>query len=888
MKKTEAIKSFLMEYAQNDLANLYDYSMEVQVNVAQDEGKRIEGSFKGKKWHGWSDGVTTWKAIRIPFKADTDPVFEDTEIRFDLECHVEAIGMTGWDWLNRVSKWVAFDFDSILTHPTTGLSSVDLQTVCDTLSNVDWVTIRRSTSGSGYHMYVFVPDVPTANHKEHQALARSILWKLAGLTGVDFQSKVDVCGSIMWVWHRKVRGTNGLTVVKHGKVLEDIPVNWRDHIKVVSGAHKRVVPDSAKQIGVDDEFETLISSKVRIDLDDSHKAVINQLEADGAVWWWDNDHHMLVTHTHDLAKVHAELGLKGIFKTNSSGSSDQNCFCFPMRGGAWSVRRYTPGVTEHESWTQDSAGWTVTYFNRSPDLSTVCKSYGAVEDPKGGYIFREAEVAIQALGVLGVSFEVGNPLRSRETKVFLSKDGRLVIEVKREGSDDASNMPGWLAKKDDWVRILNFRRQQPVEEESLDCDDTVRHLVTQSNEDYGWLLHSNGSWRREPFTHVKAVLASLGLNTKEVTDALGTAILKAWTAVNKPFQPEYPGGREWNIEAAQFAVAPSKGDVLLFKSWQMILDHCGAGLDDAVSQNAWCQANNILNGSEYLKCWIASLFQHPDQPLPYLFFYGPQNSGKSIFHESLSMLMTKGYKRADAALTNQSGFNGELEGGVVCVVEETDLRINKQAYNLIKDWVTAPEILIHPKRMTPYHIPNTTHWIQCANDINACPVFPGDTRITMCYVDSIDPMEMVIKKKLTARLLKEAPDFLAEVLSLDLPESNDRLNVPVINTYDKIILQDAQKSALEIFLEDYCEMEPGAYITLADFKEKFDQLMPPGDAIHWSKIKIGKSLPRDYPKGRLHSNNATAIGNIRWKTDAKPDMVSQSRLTVRLGLLEPA
>ena len=58
--------------------------MECQVNVASGGGDRIEGEFKGKHWHGWTDGLTVWKAFRIPWNASTDPNFEDGIIKWDL------------------------------------------------------------------------------------------------------------------------------------------------------------------------------------------------------------------------------------------------------------------------------------------------------------------------------------------------------------------------------------------------------------------------------------------------------------------------------------------------------------------------------------------------------------------------------------------------------------------------------------------------------------------------------------------------------------------------------------------------------------------------------------------------------------------------------------
>ena len=80
--KSEAIKAFLSVRTHRDLANLYSLNMECQVNVGQDGGERKEGDFHGRKWLGWTDGATVWKSFRIPFKASTEPEFEDTIIKW--------------------------------------------------------------------------------------------------------------------------------------------------------------------------------------------------------------------------------------------------------------------------------------------------------------------------------------------------------------------------------------------------------------------------------------------------------------------------------------------------------------------------------------------------------------------------------------------------------------------------------------------------------------------------------------------------------------------------------------------------------------------------------------------------------------------------------------
>lgn len=886
--KTEAIKRFLQSSTHHDLAELYNHDMECQVNVAQDGGDRIGGEYKGKIWNGWSDGLTTWKPLRIPYNADTVPDYEDKIINFDLALHVDAIGMTGWDWKNQVSKWVAFDFDSILGH-TKGLTNEELEKVKTTAIEIEWVTIRKSTSGKGLHLYVLLDNFPTENHTQHAALARSILGRMSALTGFDFQSKIDSCGGNMWVWARKMINTEGLTLVKQGEVLKDIPPNWKDHIKVITGKRRRNLPQNIEDMGQEDLFEELCGQRPRVPLDEGHKAVINFLKRANALWWWDQDHHMLVTHTIHLQEAFDELNLKGYFKTCAVGKEkghDHNCFAFPMRKGAWGIRRYSLGVQEDDSWHQDGSGWTTCYFNREPDLATASRAFGGLEDPKGGFIFREAESAINAARLLGVELEVATALRSRTTKLKQHRDGRLIAEIDRDNMDRGDDMPKWLAKGNGpWAKIFRTQLTDPPELEIGNYDDIVRHIVTESDEDYGWMLKSDNVWRTEPITHIREALGSLGLQAKDKTGILGTCIRKAWKIVNKPFQPEYPGNREWNRSAAQFKFLPTveKGS-LSYPTWLKILNHCGMGLDEAIKDNGWCQANGITSGADYLKCWIASLFQEPTEPLPYLFFYGPQNSGKSIYHEALSLLLTKGYKRADAALVSQAGFNGELEGAIICVVEETDLKQNRAAYNRIKDWVTSRDLLIHAKNKTPYHIPNTTHWIQCANQHQACPVFPGDTRITMSFVECLNPIDLIPKKMIIPMLEKEAPDFLASILGLELPPSNDRLNIPVLATGDKIMVEQLNQTELESFIAEKCKAFDGGLIKFSDFHDKFIEWIDINEAGKWSKIRVGREMPPQYPKGRDPKTGHFYFGNICWAV-SNPEKTD--KLTVKEGYLVP-
>ncbi len=638
--RTEAVKLFLNKHTHDDLSSLYSINMECQVNVAQDGGERVEGEFRGRQWHGFSDGIQTWKSFRIPYKAMSEPEYTDVEMKFELDVHVEGIGMTGWDWVNKKSRWLAFDFDAITGHSdkhAAKLTAEQLFEVQELASNIPWVTVRKSTSGKGLHLYVFIDEscsLITNNHTEHAALARSILGLMSALTGADFKSKVDICGGNLWVWHRKMLGTDGLSLLKKGRPINEseIPVNWRDHQKVVSGRKKRTTPNFVDDSS-ESTFDEITGQNTRVPLDEDHRKLIKYLGDTNAAFWWDADRHMLVCHTFDLKKAKDELSFKGIFETLSVGKEqglDHNAFCYPLKRGAWVVRRYSVGVAETSSWDQDANGYTRCFYNQEPSLFISSRAAGGLEDEKGAFVFSKAEDAQKAAISLGADLDIPARYSQREAHLKYHKDGRLIAELKRETVDNANELKDWLANKkgDYWTKIFSIRRTESRENDVGNYDDVARHLSSTEGSDLGWVVKSGEDWHEEPLTHVWAVLEHIGLKSAEAKNVVGSSV------VNLPFPPEYPGDRQWNREGSQFRFSPSLDkDILVYPTWTKLLNHVGSGLDDAVKDHPWCMQNGLKTGADYLKCWISSVFQFPFEPLPYLFFYGPQGSGKSIFHK---------------------------------------------------------------------------------------------------------------------------------------------------------------------------------------------------------------------------------------------------------------
>ena len=903
---TESLQSFFHARRKThngpDLLDRWTPNMETQVNVAADQGEPVTG-----KRNTFGDGVEEWWNIRIPKNAHAKPEFRDYKMTWPLDLHADAIGCTGWDWRARRSRWVGFDFDSITGHAAgIGVTDEQLAEVRRAAEGLPYVEARRSTGGNGLHLYVYFDEdgIPTDNHTEHAALARAVLGMMSSETGFDFASQIDSCGGLLWIWARKMtpenRGLERLKAAEKELSINDLPANWRDHIEVVTRRRAKVRVQAVADEHVD-PFEALASSHTAIALDDKHKTIIDELSKSGFSTVWTTDHHLLQTHTKALANLidnaekRRELGLKGIFCTISEGNdpATPNCFMFPMPDGAWRVYRFSPGITEAQTWQQDGEGWTCCYFNRLPDLAVAARAAGGAELSDGTFQFDRARDALKAAAALGQKLELDQRWLDCEAKLKKNKKGQLVVLLKHQKATSRKNCSanpetdtdsdpgpathekpgnGWARGRGWWEHVCHVRIERKQEEAgSTEHDNILRCLYTPAGKRAGWMGKAlNGRWVQQPKDDVKSALLAMGHKKTEADIIVGSAVLKAWELVNLPFQPEYPGNRRWNHGAAQYRFQPAElidDEIPRHPHWDLILQHIGQDLDPAIRKLSWAKRANIKSGADYLLAWTACLLRDPFEPLPYLFLFGPENSGKSILHESLSLLMTTGVVRADRALTNKNDFNGELANAVLCVIEEKNISLAGQtASNRIKEWVTGKTISIRKMKTDSYSQANTTHWIQCANRQDACPVFPGDTRITMIYVP--DLVEDIPKKKLLARLEEEAPHFMRTLMDLHLPPVAGRLRIPVVATDHKQQAEQLSQNALEEFLAEHCREVPGSKVLFAEFHEAFHKWLPSNNRHEWSKIKTSRMIPARFPVA-AGKGNKKYIANLAWEKPSK-------------------
>ena len=552
-----------------------------------------------------------------------------------------------------------------------------------------------------------------------------------------------------------------------------------------------------------------------------------------------------------------------------------NCFMIPKKEGSWIVFRFGKGTVEHGLWNQDRQGWTWCNFNRQPDLSEASIALGGAElESNKGFRFDSIESAKSVVQALGskLILPTGNNYSERNAVLRRNKDGRLVVEIDRRDSD--TGFDGWDgAKRNKWVKVFNIMVDNQGEADDYTRFDTVvRSCRTPSNADAGWRIRvKGGEWIKHPRENVASVLSLVSPPGIPLPNIMGSAILNQWILVCKPFHEEYPSGRQWNLGAPQLIYKPTlldEEEQPYHPHWDRVMGHCGEDLDGVVRDTVWCRNWGIFSGKDYLTAWLSCLIREPFEPLPYLFMYGPQNSGKSIFHEAASLLVTGGVVKADRALTNSNDFNGELANAVLGVIDEVNIsHAGPGVYNKIKEWTTSQHISIHSKYQQVYQQRNCLHFVQTANYRDSCPIFPGDTRITAMYVGPL--IEEIPKPILIRALVEEAPHFMATLMGLSLPTSDTRLRLPILDTAGKEQAAESNRNPLEEFIVESCHEISGEKMLFKDFYARFVESLSAFEQASWNKRKVRQSIPDCFPVG-LSTGGQLYIGNISFTTKDVP------------------
>lgn len=189
-------------------------SHETQILIDTEGLKPRNNDIHASKPNYWvDDEKVEHRNIRIPYNANKDPSFGDRIILGDIYERWNLIGTSGWNWQDKQSMWVGFDFDSIANH-TKGLAEDALKAMVSRVRELPYVTARKSKSGKGIHLIVPLnPHPTTRTHAEHKQLAKHVLGQMSSDSGLNLRASVDVYGGILWHWQKGLN-ENGLQLIK--------------------------------------------------------------------------------------------------------------------------------------------------------------------------------------------------------------------------------------------------------------------------------------------------------------------------------------------------------------------------------------------------------------------------------------------------------------------------------------------------------------------------------------------------------------------------------------------------------------------------------------------------------------------------------------------------
>lgn len=758
---------------------------------------------------------TTTKVYRNP---NTD--FEDKNHQISANAPIQLVGVSGINCREQRSYWTSFDVDALVGHAEgVGVSDETLNEVIEQVKSLPWVEARYSKSGRGIHGFVyFEKPVPISSRHESGLLGNAVVEHLTRTTGFDFKSAVDVQGGNMWVYDADA-AENAFEIISHATEKFDaslLPPGWRE-----------VERSSKVKVEYSGEAERL---------SDWHKQFEREYGSEYALIWVPefNCWHL---HTKRLEEMAKDSGCHFVTLSEGTDPGQPNAYALPFGERGLSVHRFG-NAKEHESWLDGPSGQYALFnspLQANKALSTFSKAYtkseGYILDSEGFERFQ------RAVGLEPVATPPNRQIHVQQTKG--------VLQVWTERREDET-YEEWVVTKRGFEITLKPDQlsDDEFEQKGRAIRARVRAIHNGKDSSEWYMRHDDGGWLRTDSGNVSNILLASGI--RNPTTVKGRLRQQAFHLVWKPFKGEYPSRGEWNPGAPQWAHQPNGNDKTSY--WNAVFDHVGCGLDEAVLTNSWCRQNGILSGSHYLKLWLKLLLEQPEQKLPYLFLYSPENnSGKSTLGQAVSLLLTTGVKEISRECISDK-FNSELEACVLARIEELNLADkNGLAYQTIKRLMTSPTIAVRRMRTDNYEVPNFLHFIHTANDPSFVPLDVEDERIVMFRVPTIE--SMIEADELFDGLRHQAPSFMRELVEMPLPPRNGRFWLPVLQTSvkDDIVSNQTLHDDLspgEQSLKAFCDTcaNKSKQVTKAFFLEQYDSFCDERKLTKLSPQKVTNGL----------------------------------------------
>ncbi len=213
-----------------------------------------------------------------------------------------------------------------------------------------------------------------------------------------------------------------------------------------------------------------------------------------------------------------------------------------------------------------------------------------------------------------------------------------------------------------------------------------------------------------------------------------------------------------------FAVDPEPGD------WSLIRAHI---------EQIVCGGTKEF--SRYLLRWIAWVLQHPTEPAEVVIVMrGEEGAGKGIIARLIATIFGKAHAIQISDRKHLTGnFNSHLTNCLFLFADEAVWGGDKAAEGALKRLISEPTLLIEPKGVDSFEVPNMLSLMMASNEKWAVPVGESARRFVVLDVTT----ERVKDFEYFAALKKQidhggAEAFLHAMLNADLGDWHPREGIP--------------------------------------------------------------------------------------------------------------
>jgi hypothetical protein len=208
-----------------------------------------------------------------------------------------------------------------------------------------------------------------------------------------------------------------------------------------------------------------------------------------------------------------------------------------------------------------------------------------------------------------------------------------------------------------------------------------------------------------------------------------------------------------------FSVKPKQGN------WSKMQYHI---------KEVMCAGDDTLN--DYVIGWTASAVQYPDRPGEVaLVVQGGRGTGKGTFAHGVGRLFGQHYLQIAQSRHLVGNFNAHLRDCVFLFVDEAFWAGDRQGENVLKAMVTEPTLVIEPKGINSFSVPNYLHIIIASNNDWIIPAGDQERRYCVLRVSDIHAQDTPYFAELRAEMDNGGlAAMLYDLQNMDLSKFNVR------------------------------------------------------------------------------------------------------------------